>query len=181
MPTAIKENWLNIRIIAHPEPFPVSYHQIFDITPKILDEFNPDIVLHIGLAVERKYYAIERGAARDGYYQYPDTARKVFTKAETKKAWSKSPDRLDSVLDFDAVLPKWKEAVGKGVDLRSSDDVGTFVCGFMYYTSMEHMWQKGKGDVTVVFLHLPPLPSPKDIERGKNVVLALIRTLAETC
>lgn len=130
--------------------------------------------------MERSYFAIEKGAEREGYHQYPDVSRKVFTKVETKKAWGKSPPRLDSNLDFEDVLGKWKRGVGKGVDVRLSDDVGSYVCGFVYYTSLEHYWKREDANKAVVFMHVPPLNGEKDIEKGKGVVVSLIQSLAES-
>lgn len=169
---------MNIRILTQPEPLGAAYHQLLEI-PKLLEQFNPDVVIHIGLAVERDYFAIERGADRDGYHQYPDVARKVFNKAENKKVWGKSPTRLDSSLNLEEILAKWRDETGKGVDLRTSDDVGSYVCGFLYYTSLEYFWKKG-GDMPVVFMHVPPLPSKEDTARGERVTLALIKAVSET-
>ncbi|CZR67944.1 uncharacterized protein PAC_17843 [Phialocephala subalpina] len=72
-----------IRIIIEPQPLKAIYHSLLDV-PKLLEKHNPDIVIHIGLAVDRNYFAIEKGADRDGYHQFPDEARKVFTRAESK-------------------------------------------------------------------------------------------------
>jgi pyrrolidone-carboxylate peptidase len=52
----------------------------------LLEEHKPDVVVHIGLAVERTHFAIEKAAERDGYNQYLDNDRKVFNKSEIKKA-----------------------------------------------------------------------------------------------
>lgn len=169
---------MNIRIITQPESLKAAYHDLLEV-PKLLEEAKPDVVIHIGLAAERNYFAIERGAGRDGYHQYPDEARKVFTKAENKKLWGKSPARLDSSLDFSDILVKWKAQAGKDVDLRTSDDVGSYVCGFVYYVSMEYSWKKGRG-MPVVFMHVPPLPRKEDIAKGEKVILALIRAISES-
>lgn len=171
---------MNIQIITQPEPLKASYHDLYEVTPQLLEHNKPEIVLHVGLAVERTYFAIEKGAERDGYHQYPDVDRKVFNKAETKKAWGKSPSRMDSSVDLDKVLIKWRAVVGKGADLRTSDDVGNYVCGFVYYTSMEHFWKKGE-DTPVVFMHVPPLPEKRDISRGVDITIGLIQALAESC
>ncbi|KAF4627910.1 hypothetical protein G7Y89_g10246 [Cudoniella acicularis] len=181
LPSTLDFKGINIRIITQTEPLKAAYHSLFDVTPKLLQQYNPDIVLHVGLAVERDYFAIEHGANRDGYQQYPDVARKVFTKAEIKKAWGKSPERLDSPLDFDDVVAKWKAQVGKGVDVRASDDVGTYVCGFVYYTSMEYFWKRGTPETPVVFMHVPPLSGKGDLEKGKAVTLSLIQAIAQSC
>jgi len=124
--------------------------------------------------------------------------RKVFTKLEGKKAWGKSPARLDSNVDLESVLEKWKvEVLGKEknkkvagksekktneavVDLRTSDDVGSYVCGFVYYTSLEWFWKKGK-QRSVLFLHVPSLDEEKDIAKGVKVTTALIEAVVNNC
>ena len=169
---------MNIRILTQPGPLKAAYHDLLEV-PKLLEETKPDVVVHIGLAAERDYFALERGADRDGYHQYPDEARKVFTKGENKTAWGKSPARLDSSLDFNEIFGKWKAQAGKGVELMVSDDVGSYVCGFVYYASLEYFWEKG-GDRPAVFMHVPPLPGKDDLAKGKRVTLALITAIAET-
>ena len=170
---------MNIRILTQQAPLKAVYHDLLEV-PKLLEEAKPDVVIHVGLAVDRDYFAIERGAYRDGYHQYPDEARKVITKAENKKMWGRSPDRLDSPLDFAELLVKWRAQAGKGVDLRTSDDVGSYVCGFVYYVSLEHLWKKGAQTPVVVFMHVPPLAEKDDVAKGEKVTLALIQALAES-
>jgi pyroglutamyl-peptidase len=179
LPSTLNHNWLNIQIITPPEALKASYHYLYDVAPKLLEEHKPAVVVHIGLAVERTYFAIEKGAERDGYNQYPDNDRKVFNKSETKKAWGMSPPHLESSFDLEDVLVKWRAQVGKDVDLRTSDDVGNYVCGFVYYTSLEYSWKKGI-DAPVVFMHVPPLPEKGDIEEGVKATLGLIQVLAES-
>lgn len=76
---------------------------------------------------------------------------------------------------------KEKGKNGKEWELRASDDVGSYVCGFVYYASLEYFWKKygGQGKRNVVFLHVPPL---KEDEIGKSVeiVVALIKALLES-
>jgi pyroglutamyl-peptidase len=103
----------------------------------------------------------------------------VFTKAEIKQAWGKSPARLDSLLDFDAVIAGWKARAGKGVDVRVSDDVGNYVCGFAYYLSLAQAIHT-EGERRVVFLHVPPLKGEREIEKGVEVTIALIKAIVET-
>lgn len=180
LPSTINHNGMTIEIITPPEPLKASYHYLFDITPKLLEQHKPNIVLHLGLAVERTYFAIEKGAGRDGYNQYPDVDRKVFNKTETKKAWGKSPPHLYASYDLEKVLEKWRAKVGKvgkDVELRTSDDVGNYVCGFVYYSSLERHW-KGN-NIPVLFMHVPPLPEKYEVEKGVKVTLGLIQVLAE--
>jgi pyroglutamyl-peptidase len=197
LPTTISDLSLPylIHIITHPSPLKCAYHHLIDVVPKLLEQHNPDIVIHIGNAVDRDFFAIERGAERDGYHQYPDVDRKVFTKTETKKVWGKSPTRLESSLDCEDVLVKWLAQVSKRagkekkkgegktkeVNLRMSDDVGSYVCGFVYYVSLEWFWKRGERGRNVIFLHIPPLTGKEDEERGKEIAVALIRAAVESC
>ena len=86
---------------------------------------------------------------------------------------------MNSSLDLEDVLGKWRAQVGKGPDLRTSDDVGSYVCGFVYYTSLEYLWKRENASPNV-FMHIPPLPDRGDVDRGMKVTLGLIRALAET-
>lgn len=152
-------------------------------------------MIHVGLAADRDYFAIEKGAERDGYHQIPDEDRKVITRAEGKKLWGKSPARLDSAIDIDAVLVKWQQnakiasgktrvkgkgkGAGKDWDLRTSDDAGTYVCGFVYYVSLEWLW-KTKKAANVLFFHVPNLEGKEEFEKGKDITLSLIKAVAES-
>jgi pyroglutamyl-peptidase len=153
--------------------------------PKLLDEHQPDIVLHIGLNEGSSFFGIERGAWRDGYHLNLDLDRKVFTKAEAKARWGKCPARLQTGLDLDDVLGRWRgskvvselgKGKGKRVEVMVSDDVGDFVCGFIYYASLEAM-ERQRGVRDVVFLHVPPLREMGDVKVGVSIVEELIKAL----
>ncbi|KAF2502809.1 peptidase C15, pyroglutamyl peptidase I-like protein [Lophium mytilinum] len=170
-----------IRLLVHPEALKVSYATILPIVPKLLAEYNPDIVVHIGLAVGQPYYSLEKSAPKSGYHQNPDVTRRVFTKAETKKAWGKLPETLSSTIDLDAVGPKWIAGVkiGKfGADVRVTDDVGEFTCGFVYFATLAEMSKKA-GERPVVFLHVPEMESETEFQTGAGVVVECIKTLVE--
>lgn len=180
-----------IRIITDPQPLKAVYHSLIEV-PKLLERHNPDIVIHIGLAVDRNYFAIEKGAERDGYHQFPDEAGKVFTRAETKTKWGKSPSRLDSSFDIDEVVGKWRASVkastGKGkqkvkeFEMRASDDVGCYVCGFVYYASLEYYWKRdgSQGKRRVLFLHVPKLKGEEEVRKGRDITVSLIKAASES-
>ncbi|KUJ13574.1 peptidase C15, pyroglutamyl peptidase I-like protein, partial [Mollisia scopiformis] len=165
-----------VRIIKDSEPLKAVYQSLLEV-PKLLEKHNPDVVIHVGLAFDRNYFAIEKGADRDGYHQVPDEARKVVTRAETKARWGMSPARLDTTFNIEDVLAKWKanavagsgkgKAKGKEFDLRTSDDVGCYVCGFVYYASLER----------VLFLHIPDLQGEAEIQRGRDICVALVKAV----
>ncbi|KAH6721710.1 hypothetical protein BKA61DRAFT_162563 [Leptodontidium sp. MPI-SDFR-AT-0119] len=181
-----------VRIIVHPEPLKAEYHSLLEVH-KILEKHRPDVVIHMGLAADREYFAIEKGAERDGYHEIPDEKRKVFTRAETKKVWGKSPARLESTLDLEDILRMWKTNLNSSAgkfkgkdkaiaDVRTSDDVGNYVCGFVYYASLEWFWRKygPQGRRRVLFFHVPNMQGKDDFERGKDVTTALIKAVSDS-
>jgi pyroglutamyl-peptidase len=178
LPEVLRDTYPPIRIVAQLEPLKAAYHDIAATVPGLINEHSPDVIIHVGLAVQRNHFAIEKGANRDGYHQFPDVARRVFTKLEAKKAWGKSPNRLDTALDIDAVVASWKSNVRKKADVRVSDDVGSYVCGFAYYLSLEMLWKSGKKG-NVMFLHVPSLGGDMDMDTGLEVTLSLIKAIAE--
>ncbi|KXJ86878.1 hypothetical protein Micbo1qcDRAFT_236639 [Microdochium bolleyi] len=220
-----------IEIIAHPVPLKAAYRSLLQTAPDLLRQHdNPDIVLHIGLATDRDYFAVEQSASRDGYHQYPDVERQTLRKDEGLAVWGKkSADKLETTLHLDAVVRSWKRNLslpfgdggtvdgdpgrpllkkGKGRgggqkrndaawaargralasgDVRLSDDVGDYVCGLLYYASMAAMQQlrdrvgrRYSGARNVVFLHVPPLEGEAALAKGLEVVVALIKALAES-
>lgn len=76
-------------------------------------------------------------------------------------------------------LHVWKTLAPENLDLRVSQDPGHYLCDFIFYTSLSLAKRQG-ADRNVVFLHVPGSAEDADIERGRNVALALIKTMV-TC
>ncbi|KAK8115903.1 hypothetical protein PG984_012405 [Apiospora sp. TS-2023a] len=202
----------NVTIIAHPEPIPAAYHKIAEVVPKLITEHDPDIIIHMGLAVERDYFAVEQTAPKEGYHEIPDIARRVFTRAENKARFGKSAESLATDLPLELVVDSWADSVAQArlrlpsvsvasgtgkaqtggkkgtkgakeeqrdVDVRLSDDVGTYVCGFIYYLSLLEMEKKGKKRNTV-FFHVPPLGTEDDVDIGVRVTEHLVQALVDS-
>jgi pyrrolidone-carboxylate peptidase len=147
------------------------------LAPQLLATHEPDIILHIGLAVGQSYYSLEKSAPKSGYHQIADETRRVFTKAETKKVWGKLPDSLATTLNLEAVGLEFNAGLKRrkyAADVRVTDDVGEFVCGFVYFASLAEMARKG-GMRPVVFLHVPDM----ETETGAGVVVELVKALVE--
>ena len=143
---------------------------------------------------------MERGALKEGYHDIPDIDRKVFTRAENKKTFGKSPASLATSLNIDSAVEAWvaacsslamskgpgaptakhkgKKASKQPIEVRLSDDVGTYVCGFQYYSSMLQT-QNTTGRRDIVFLHLPRLESTEELEIGRRVTEELIKALVD--
>jgi pyroglutamyl-peptidase len=64
----------------------------------------------------------------------------------------------------------------KRVEVRCSDDVGNYVCGFLYYASLLEAKKGGKG-TEVVFLHVPMMEGHEELKVGAKVVEEGVRAL----
>ncbi|KAF2439497.1 peptidase C15, pyroglutamyl peptidase I-like protein [Karstenula rhodostoma CBS 690.94] len=190
-----------ISLIIPNAPIPAAYHKLLAESSSLIAKHEPHVVLHMGLAVDRDYFAIEQSALKEGYHDIPDVDRRVITRVENKKLFGKAPASLATSLDLESVVAAWQTACaglgfplrgegsskGRGngksrqekrkVDVRLSDDVGTYVCGLIYFSSLVEM-QKRTGTRDVVFFHVPQLTGSGEVDVGieatKELVVALV-------
>ncbi|KAH7082840.1 hypothetical protein BKA63DRAFT_138725 [Paraphoma chrysanthemicola] len=194
-----------LEIIVPPSATRVAYHKTLKDLPQLLEEHVPDLIVHIGLDVESApgTFNVERSAPKEGYHDIPDEERKVFTRLDNRNTFGKASESLVTTLDIDAATELWQQSCsslvlstsagpphlgsrlkGKGklqrgrpVVVQTSDDVGTYICGFQYYTTMLEM-QKRTKKRDVVFLHVPQLEGEAQITIGVRVTEELIKALA---
>ena len=165
----------------HTEPITVSYAYVRKVIPELLyptDVLKPkyDIVLNIGLAPGRNFYTMETLAHRDGYIK-KDVDGKTL---EGDTLWQReynAPERLHTSFNTEDVWRRWKSGL-VNVDLRPSHNAGHYLCDFTYYACMLEYWRREPlGRRPCMFLHVPSGLEEKDIERGRDVALALITAL----
>ncbi|PQE29312.1 pyroglutamyl peptidase type protein [Rutstroemia sp. NJR-2017a BBW] len=172
-----------VRILTYPQPIHVSYEVVRSLAPRLLDEHKPDYVLHIGMASGRAYYSVERRGHRDGYYMRDvdgqllgDDVRKI--REGDDWIWAGCPDELLTNLPFDDMFDQWKETLPE-VDARISEDAGNYLCDFIYYTSMSHLYKQGL-ERKAMFFHVPVDADEDAIKNGVNIAVELIRAMVET-
>lgn len=191
----------SIQIIVPTDPMPAAYHEIRNQVTALIDTHAPDLVVHMGLDVDSGgIFKVERSASRDGYHEFPDIRRKVFTRAENKISFAKSPVALSTTLDLNAAEDVWrsgcasitfathndshcgakksKQLEKQNVLVQLSDDVGTYVCGFCYYVALLHL-QTHTEKRHAVFFHVPPLETDADIAVGVRVTQEVVRALMQ--
>lgn len=193
----------------HPSPIPVAYASVREALPTILHDYEaanqgrrPDLVIHIGIASPRPYYSVESLAHRDDYNITDIDGRSGYEDGERR--WKElglpsvlSPGRAFALTKEqedirkhegprsgpyppnDRFLETWKSNASAGLDLRISHDAGHYLCDFIFFTSLALAMQKGQ-DRNVLFLHVPGASEDSDIERGREITLALIKTMV-TC
>ncbi|KAF3047687.1 hypothetical protein E8E12_011387 [Didymella heteroderae] len=145
-----------IHIHVHHEPIRVAYRNVVETVPKLHTTTpTPDIVLHIGLAASRRFFAIEQGAHSRGYGETNDVDGELFPDSESQKIFpdSEFPSVLHTGFDTQDVLSRWRTSLGYTTpdgsaaieqlpDVRINPNAGNFLCGFIYYNSLAYCHSK---------------------------------------
>ena len=130
--------------------FPVEFGAVSDLIPKILTEFNPDIILSFGqstsdaIRIERIAINIDDARSPDnsGYCPNDETIH-----SDGKNAY------------FSTLPIKSMKAAAEqvGLPIVISNSAGTYVCNHTFYTWL-YWCEKLKLNTKVGFIHLPRLP-----------------------
>ncbi|EMR70692.1 putative pyroglutamyl peptidase type protein [Eutypa lata UCREL1] len=177
-----------VRILVHPEPIRVNYEVVRGLVPKLWEspQRKIDFALHIGMAGPQPVYSLERLAHRDGY-RLKDVDGNFLGDEERREkegdkwVWNDTPTELTTELDIKEIYKSWVERSPKteGTALRISDDPGRYMCDFIYFSSLAHLWKQQKPR-KLLFLHVPAGSSPEGVDLGRELVLQLIRSIAES-
>ena len=144
------------------------------------------------MAGPRVHYALEKIGRRDGY-ALPDVDDRYLDDSPRDRTdpawpWFGVPAALESDIALDRVLERWRATAPAGSDLRISLDAGRYLCDFIYFSSLAHLYRKsnetGGQDARykrsrVAFLHVPASASPERVEAGRVLVVELIRALVD--
>ncbi|OAG02304.1 peptidase C15, pyroglutamyl peptidase I-like protein [Paraphaeosphaeria sporulosa] len=195
LPTTLPNN---ISLLVHPSAVPVAYHPVIDLVPDLIADLQPDISLHIGLAEGRTYFAVEQTSRKNVYGNSRDVEGQPWTNAEGEEYWAGEEERLSTALDLRSVVEEWQGRT-EGIvwpqdsskasilnidddgDVRWSDNVGTYLCAFIYYASMVEMSREtvgGRRDTA--FMHVPMLRSEAELQMGVNITVELVQSLVDT-
>ncbi|KAI1755092.1 putative pyroglutamyl peptidase type I [Xylaria castorea] len=175
-----------VRIVKLPGPVRTSYEYTRDLVPKLWDdaERKIDYAVHIGMAGPQLVYQIERRGHRDGYH-VADVDGKLL-EDEKRHAeqgdqwiWHGVPPELLSDYDIGDVHRRWVKRSPQNLDLRVSEDAGHYLCDFIYYSSMAHLWKQQRPK-KVVFFHVPLHSDAESLKRGVELALTLIRSIVES-
>ena len=155
---------------------PVEFGAVSDLIPKILTEFNPDIILSFGqstsdaIRIERVAININDARTPDNFGYCPIDE---IIHADGKNAYFST-----------LPIKSMKAAVEQvGLPIVISNSAGTYVCNHTFYTWL-YWCEKLKLNTKVGFIHLPRLPEQVNVNEPsmslnniKKAILEIIKNL----
>lgn len=63
--------------------------------------------------------------------------------------------------------------------MRISNDPGRYMCDFIYFSSLAYLWSQQRPR-KLLFLHVPAGSSAENVDLGRELMLQLIRSIAES-
>ncbi|KAI2609756.1 peptidase [Hypoxylon fragiforme] len=173
-----------VRILKH-GPVRVNYEVVRDLVPKLWDsaEQKVDCVIHIGMVGPQQVYSIERRGHRDGYDKKDVDGQLLGDEQRREQEgdqwiWHDVPEELLTDLDIENIYKRWVERTPDTLRLRLSEDAGHYLCDFMYFSSLAHLYKQQRAK-RVLFFHVPLHADEESVSRGKELVLELIRSICE--
>ncbi|KAM0814532.1 hypothetical protein AB5N19_00322 [Seiridium cardinale] len=186
-----------VRLLVYPQAVRVNYQTVRKVVPPLWD--NPDqkidLALHIGMAGPTNRYSIERRGHRDGY-RHKDVDGNFLEDEKRRERegdewiWHGTPSELLTDLDIGDIYKRWERPYtdnflpaqdngGNGPELRISEDPGHYLCDFIYFTSLAHLY-KQRRPRQVLFLHVPANGTPDFIKTGTELATQLLRSMVES-
>lgn len=115
LPSELTLSGRKIHVHTSPGPIEVAYKTVRGIVPSLLfppESTTPtyDIVLHLGMATTREFYALECQASRDGYDK-KDVTGATWEKDTYWKDTYGAPEILKTGFDTEQILQEWKKGV----------------------------------------------------------------------
>jgi pyroglutamyl-peptidase len=156
---------------------PVVFDQVFEQVKEAIISFQPDVILHLGLAENRNKIALERVAINIKDARGPDNKGQIPTDevivAEGENAYfSTLPLRT-----FEQALKD------KDIPVYISNTAGTYVCNNVMYHTLHFLKTNKLDHIDAGFIHLPLMKeqAPEDVnamplDMIKNAICSMIET-----
>jgi len=140
----------------------------------ILEACRNDILMQIDLDLNA---VVAEWRNRTASFKWPPGLGKLKAREGEVVALQGS---VDVEFKEDVVGPLLHNEVGTE-DVRWSDAVGTYLCGFIYFTDLVEMGKNGKNKKRdVSFMHVPYLRSEEELKVGVDVAKELVQSLVKT-
>ncbi|CAE6451663.1 unnamed protein product [Rhizoctonia solani] len=170
---------------------PVTYSAVLGTVPPVHASKQYDFILHVGVGLAGRL-AIERLAHKTGYKQ-PDADGRLCDPIKGKpkaddteiiaervkrgfgNGFEQFGEDLRTEIDVDAIV---EHLNSKGLTHTSpSNDPGRYLCDFIYFCSLACA-QKEASKVKVLFMHVPPVGLPYQVEDMTKAIKGIVEYVA---
>ena len=146
---------------------PVEYKNSINILDELINKFDPQVIINLGLASDRTIITPELLAIN---YQHSNT----LDNAKIKKLFSKiNPNGKES---FFSTLPIEKmilELEKLNIPVKLSSTAGTYVCNTVMYHCLKKV-QQDKRDCISGFIHIPPNLDQQVLSRALTACINIL-------
>ncbi|KAJ1305011.1 hypothetical protein OPQ81_000054 [Rhizoctonia solani] len=170
---------------------PVTYSAVLNTVPPLHASKQYDVILHVGVGLPGGL-EIERLAHKTGYNQPDAEGRRCdpiggkpkvdggeleteLVKRGFGRGFEQFEEEMRTGVDIDELV---KHLKSKGLEhTRPSNDPGRYLCDFIYFCSLACAQKEGS-KVKVLFMHVPPVGSPYQVEDMTKAIQGIIEYLA---
>lgn len=145
----------------------VAYNVVSSTVPKLYDEINPRLCVHVGVS---PYNVVK--LERFGKNQYYTTGDVYSRNPPGLVCVHGGPDSITTCFDVERVCVSASQKQ-RDVTFETSNDAGRYLCDFIYYTSL----YQNKGPV--LFVHVPELDKPYSKHQLAWALKSIIETLLD--
>jgi len=152
------------------QEIPVAYEIVKERIPNLWTNYQPKLVVHVGVSGIAKELTLEQMAHNDGYDKLD--VRGCVPSAQCCRLDVAAPSCLVSAIDMSRVCEAVKKS-GCGVDAVLSFDPGRYLCDFIYYTSLSVDRTRS------AFIHVPPLNRPYSAQQLAAAIRVAVRAMLD--
>lgn len=161
----------------HAEVLPTEWAEIATLSPRLLHQHRPRLILHLGLSKRARGFRVERSA--HNVIDFREDARGALP--TMRSVLDQGSGRLDTAIST-ANLAKHLRA--ENLPAAASRSAGAYLCNYLYYLSL-HWARQQDAPCDVTFVHLPPGPrqggplSESELLRGAELILSYLLAFAQ--
>ncbi|XP_044300923.1 pyroglutamyl-peptidase 1-like protein [Varanus komodoensis] len=148
---------------------PVAYRKAKELVCKAWSTFQPQLMVHTGLASTSKPTIILEQCGKNKGYNEMDVCGFC---PEDGCCFLEGPEKLESTINMKKV---WKNVQVEGIDVIFSRDAGRYICDYTYYISLYY------GNGRAAFIHVPLLSKWVTAELLGRALQSIILEMLKQC
>ncbi|CAH0589918.1 unnamed protein product [Chrysodeixis includens] len=150
-------------IVLAKEQIQVLYTHVDESVPKLWEEFQPDLTIHVGVSHQTDCLVLETQAKKSGY-KVGDVKNKC---PPGNQCIANGPEQIETRLNVHELCQEFNTEPPMGdLQIKVSDCAGNYLCEYLYYTSLCQDPSK------TLFIHVPMKYTTDQIARALVITIA---------